>query len=64
MLPAWLAPQNRELAVLRLDGVELRDLKFPNGEAYRGGWKDARVRPGGGQAPAAAAAEPPPPPPP
>lgn len=38
----WLR-DNRELAVLKLDGVELRDLKFPNSEAYRGGWKDSRV---------------------
>ncbi len=39
----WLR-DHRELGVLKLDGVEYRDLKFPNSESYRGGWRDARVR--------------------
>lgn len=34
---------NLNLSVLRLDGVEWRDLRFPNEESYRGGWKDSRV---------------------
>lgn len=35
---------NLNLSVLKLDGVEWRDLRFPNDESYRGGWKDSRVR--------------------
>ena len=42
-LTQWMR-DNRELSVLKLDGVEWRDLKFPNNESYRGGWKDSRVR--------------------
>lgn len=42
-LTQWMR-DNRELSVLKLDGVEWRDLKFPNSESYRGGWKDSRVR--------------------
>ncbi|KAL4451482.1 hypothetical protein ABPG75_007144 [Micractinium tetrahymenae] len=33
---------NLNLSVLKLDGVEWRDLRFPNEESYRGGWKDSR----------------------
>lgn len=45
-----LLSDNKALSVLRLDGVEFKDLRFPNNESYRGGWRDARV---GAAAPAA-----------
>ena len=35
---------NVNLAVLKLEGIEFRDLKFPAEESYRGGWKENRVR--------------------
>lgn len=39
-----LLSDNKALSVLKLDGVEFKDLRFPNQESYRGGWRDARVR--------------------
>lgn len=53
----WLA-HNSNLSVLKLDGIEYKDLRFPNEESYRGGWKESKVRP----APPLPAAHPPPPP--
>lgn len=41
---AWLKDGKANLSVLKLDGIEFKDLKFPNSESYRGGWKDNRVR--------------------
>lgn len=38
-----LLSDNKALSVLKLDGVEFKDLRFPNNESYRGGWRDARV---------------------
>jgi hypothetical protein len=39
-----LLKDNVNLAVLKLEGIEFRDLKFPAEESYRGGWKESRVR--------------------
>jgi hypothetical protein len=44
---AWLK-DTTSLSVLKLEGIEFKDLKFPNEESYRGGWKDSRVRPTAG----------------
>lgn len=38
-----LLGQNVNLHLLRLDGIEYRDLKFENGESYCGGWKNNKV---------------------
>ncbi len=47
-----LLSDNKALSVLKLDGVEFKDLRFPNSESYRGGWRDARVRAGAAPPPA------------
>lgn len=39
---ALLGP-NTNLSVLQLEGIQARELVFPNGEIYRGGWKHAKV---------------------
>ena len=44
-----LLKDNVNLAVLKLEGIEFRDLKFPAEESYRGGWKESRVRRAAGQ---------------
>ena len=35
---------NASLQVLRLEGISSREVAFPHGESYRGGWRDGRVR--------------------
>ena len=50
-----LLSDNKALSVLKLEGVEFKDLRFPNNESYRGGWRDARVRPPARRPPASAA---------
>ncbi len=40
---SWLR-DNTNLSVLKLDGIEYKDLRFPNHESYRGGWKEGKVR--------------------
>ena len=47
-----LLSDNKALSVLKLDGVEFKDLRFQNSESYRGGWRDARVRAGAAPPPA------------
>lgn len=34
---------NANLGVLQLEGIQARELAWPNGEIYRGGWKNGKV---------------------
>ena len=64
LLKGELLKDNVNLAVLKLEGIEFRDLKFPAEESYRGGWKESRVRRAGSVVwvpPAATRRHPPPP---
>ena len=43
-LPLTLGNSNANLEVLHLAGIEYRDLRFPNGDSYKGGWREGQVR--------------------